>query len=194
MNTGGGVASPGVVLRIPCLLPADQARAWYERLDRVEVLAGLLVDRDRRQVRVAVRVDGERAEDPVRDREAEDGLRRRGPLAAALGDRQERDVHRLGAVRGIRVRRRPDLLAEALDEGRTLTGQSRRRLARDADVRAVGDRAVRVRVAEPVRRLDLDLRIDGLDVLHELRTVVADDAAEEDGLRTRRLEPSGERL
>ena len=78
MNTGGGDASPGVDSRVRCAY-ADQARRGHERLDRDEVLARLLVDRDRRQVRVARRVDREVAEDAVRDREAEDGLRRRRP-------------------------------------------------------------------------------------------------------------------
>src|ERR1700746_2287940 len=175
-------------------LPADKARAGHERLDRVEVLAGLLVDRDRRQVRVAARVDRERPEDAVGDREAEDRLRGRRPLSAALGDRPEGDVHGLRTVRGVRVRGGTDLLAEALDESGDHARQSLRRLAGDADIRAVAYRPVRIRIAEAVGHLQLDLRINRLDVLHQLRPVVADDAAEEDGLRARCLDPGGKRL
>src|SRR6185312_15040148 len=92
------------------------------------------------------------------------------------------------AVRGVRVRGRSDRLPEALHEGRTEAGESLRGSAGDADVRAVADRAVRVRIAEPVRHLQPDLRIDRLDVLHELRAVVARDPAEEHGLRARCLD------
>src|SRR5207237_2369734 len=56
---------PRVVPNCPLALPADQARAGHERLDRIEVLACFLVDRDRRQVRVAARVDRERPRIPL---------------------------------------------------------------------------------------------------------------------------------
>src|SRR5438552_3246431 len=173
---------------------SDQVRRRNDRLDRVEVLAGLLVDRDRRQVRVALRVDREVAEDPVVDRDPEQRLRHLRPVPARLRDRVEHDEHRLRAVRRVRVRRRADLLAEALDEGRTGTLQRLRRRTGDADVRAVGDRPVRTRIAEAVRHLELDLRIDGADVLHQLRAVVAGDPAEEHDVRARGLDRVRKRL
>src|SRR5581483_10784406 len=89
---------------------------------------------------------------------------------------------------------RPDGLAEALHERRAEARQGLRRYARDADVRAVPDRAVRVRIAEAVRHQQVDARVDGLDVLHQLRAVVARDAAEEHGRRPGRLDRVRERL
>src|SRR5579864_2200549 len=170
-------------------LPADdEVRLGNERLDRVEVLPGLLVDRDRRQTRVAARVDRERSQDAVGDRQAEDLLRRRSSLATALGDRLERDVHRLRAIRGVRVRSRADLLAELLDELSPDAREGLRRLARDADIHAVAGCTVRVRVAESVRSLELCLRVAGLQVLEKLRTVAVSDASEEDHLCARGLD------
>src|SRR5262245_25380442 len=48
-----------------------------ERLDRVERIRLLLVDRDRRQIRVALVVDRERPQDPVRDLQPEQLIRDR---------------------------------------------------------------------------------------------------------------------
>src|SRR4051812_13966639 len=172
----------------------DQAGRGNERLDRHELLAGLPVDRDRRQVDVAGRVDREVADDAVRDLDAEDRLRRLRPITSAGRYCLQHDLHGLRAVLRVRVRLRADLLAERLDERRTLTGEALRRLARDADVRAVADRAVRARIAEAVRHLQLEPRVDRLEVLHQLRAVVADDAAEEHCLRPGRLDQVRERL
>src|SRR5437879_2014013 len=104
---------------------------------------------------------------------------RRGARPAAA-----RRMTRATASASLRVRRCTDLLAEALHEDGTGAHQLVRRLTSDADVRAVGDRTVRRGIAEAVRHLELDLRIHGLDVLHQLLAVVADDPAEEDGLGT----------
>src|SRR5581483_5526190 len=188
--------SPSPASRVPTASPAllDEALWDGDGRDRHEALALLAVDRDRQQVRVTGCADGERAEDAARDREAEDSLRRRAPAPPALGDRRQDHVHRLRAVRGVRVRRRPDLLAELLDEHLAGARQLVRRLAGDADVRALPDRAVRVRVAEAVRHLELDSRIDALDVLHQLRAVVADDPAQEDDLRAGLLDRARQRL
>src|SRR5207302_6240427 len=95
---------------------------------------------------------------------------------------------------GVWVRLCSDLLAERFDEDRTLARQALRRLPRNADVRAVGNGAVRARVAEAVRHLQLDVGSTGTKVLHQLRAVVADNAAEEDGLRAGRLDEVRKRL
>src|SRR5206468_7992110 len=124
----------------------------------------------------------------VRDADTEDGLRRLRPVTTADRYSLQHDLHGLRAVLRVRVRLRSDLLAERLDEDRTLAGQALRRLSRDADIRAVGDCAVRARVAKAVGHLQLDPRSDGAEVLHQLRAVVADDAAEEDGLSARCLD------
>src|SRR5581483_9385291 len=190
----GEVEPPPVCVQLWSALPADEVRSGDERLDRNELLPGLLVDRDRRQVRVAGRVDRERAEDAVRDRHAEDRLRRLRAVTTAGCHGPQHDVHRLCAVGGVRVRRRADLLAEALHERCALARQALRRLAGDADVRAVGDCAVCVRVAEAVRHLQLQTRIRSLQVLHQLRAVVARDAAREHSLCTGLLDQVAERL
>src|SRR5438876_11766231 len=65
------------------LRAADEAGGRNDGLDRNEILAGLLVDRDRDQVRVARRIDREVADDAVGDRDAEDRLIRLRAVAAA---------------------------------------------------------------------------------------------------------------
>src|SRR5436190_24144812 len=100
-------------------LSADQVGRRNERLLRDELLPDLLVDRDRRQVRVAGRVDREVADDAAGDVKAEDGLVRLRAVTAAGRNGLQHDLHRLSAVLGVRIRLGADLLAEALDEGRT---------------------------------------------------------------------------
>src|SRR5690348_10053781 len=124
MFGGGALGLPRRTIRCRLLLPADQARRRNERLLRVEVLTGLLVDRDRAEARVPGRVDREAADDAVRDRQTEDALGRRCALTAALGDGREHDVHGLCAIRRVRIRSGADLLAEALDEGRACASES----------------------------------------------------------------------
>src|SRR4051812_6463132 len=186
-HTGGGKASPGAITACVVVLP-DQARLRDDGLDRDEQLAGLLVDRHRERIRVAAGTDREVAEHTARDVQTEHGPRDRSTITAVCSDGLHGDEHRLRAVRGVRVRNRADRLPEALHERCTETREGLRRLARDADVRAVADRAVRVRIGEAVRHLQLDLGVHGLEVLHQLRAVVARDAAEEDRLCPRGLD------
>src|SRR5262245_17250347 len=171
-----------------------QVLRWSNRLERVELARLLLIDRDRRQARVALVVDGERPEDPVRDLQPEEVLRDRRPGTVGLGDGVEHDVHRLSSVLGVRVRSRPDLVAEVRDERLALALQARRRLTGDAHVGAVEGRTVRLRIREPVRRDQRRVGNARLEVLDQLCTVVADDSAEEDPVRAGRLDRVRERL
>src|SRR5215471_5319043 len=72
-----------------CLGLLRQVRRRGEGLERVELPCLLLVDRDGRQVRIALGVDRERAEDPVRHFEPEQVLRDRRTRAGRLRDRVE---------------------------------------------------------------------------------------------------------
>src|SRR6478609_5325530 len=193
IRAGGGGTSPGAGSYVASRLP-DDARGRRDRLDGYELLPGLAIDRDRHEVRVAGLRDREVAEDPVVDRDAEDRARHRCAVTAVGGDSLEQHEHRLRAVCRVRVRHGADRPAEALDERPTEAGERVRRSTRNADVRAVGDRTVCVRVAEAVRHQQLDAWIDGLDVLHELRAVVARDAAKEHGGCARGLDRIRERL
>src|SRR3954451_7382768 len=75
IHAGGRRAPPGVAVRRGCVLP-DEGCVGRDRLQRLEFLPDLLVHRDGREVRVARGVDREGAQDAVRDRGAEERLRR----------------------------------------------------------------------------------------------------------------------
>src|ERR671922_1118673 len=152
---GGG----GLLLPQPQWCPLGDLHEARRRGDRLERgrLAALeqLVLRDRVRGRVAVLVDREVAEDPVRHLRVEQVVGDLRPSAVGVLDGVQHDFHRLGTVRRIRVRLRADLAAEVLHE--LLAGRPELlvRLARDADVHpergatrvlpGVGERAEAVR-------------------------------------------------
>src|SRR4051794_25978650 len=125
----GEAGPPPVQSRLASLPLPDQARLRDERLDGNEVLARLLVDRDGKRIRVAVRPDREVAEHTARDVQPEHGAVDRRPVTTVQTDGLHGDEHRLRAVRCVRVRDRPDRLSKALDERRPEARQRLRRLA-----------------------------------------------------------------
>src|SRR5436190_17066104 len=86
IRAGGGEPPPARSSIAPSL-SADEAGGRSERLHREQLLPGLLVDRDRHEVRVAGLRDGEVAEHAVRDADTEDPARDRRPVAAVRGHR-----------------------------------------------------------------------------------------------------------
>src|SRR5919108_728093 len=154
---GGG----GSLLPQPRWYPLGDLHEARRRGDRLERgrLAALeqLVLRDRVRGRVAVLVDREVAEDPVRHLRVEQAVGGLRPAAARFGDRVQHDLHRLGAVCRVRVRLGPDLGAEVLHELLALRAELVVRLAGDADVHAER-RATRVlpRVAERAEAVSRD--------------------------------------
>src|SRR5204862_3508721 len=69
-DAGGGRSLPRRQLALESVL-LRQALRRDERLDRIELAVGLLVDRDRLQVRVTLAVEREGAEDAALDRQPE---------------------------------------------------------------------------------------------------------------------------
>src|SRR5919108_3171222 len=196
---GGG----GLLLPQPQWCPLGDLHEARRRGDRLERgrLAALeqLVLRDRVRGRVAVLVDREVAEDPVRHLRVEQAVGGLRPAAARFGDRVQHDLHRLGAVCRVRVRLGPDLGAEVLHELLALRAELVVRLAGDADVHAER-RATRVlpRVAEraeAVRRDEREALAEGpAQVLDQLAAVLALEAAEVDDVGARLLHLVRERL
>src|SRR5919201_2380458 len=182
---GGGAA----LLPQPRWCPLGDLHEARRRGDRLERgrLAALeqLVLRDRVRGRVAVLVDREVAEDPVRHLRVEQAVGGLRPAAAGVRDRVQHDLHRLSPVRRVRIRLRADLGAEVLHELLPSRPELVVRLAGDADVHAER-RAARVLpgVAERAEAVRSDER-EGLaerpaQVLDQLAAVLALEAAEVD--------------
>ena len=141
--------------------------------------------------------DAERALAALRREERVDhGL----PVVAALRDRVADDGHRLVAVDGVRV----DLvlrlavlglvvLVELLAGRRELVRRERRRRQVRLGLHVLGDLLGEVHRGHAVGAEQLRVRHRGVQVLVELRTVVVDDAAGEDGVGARRLDLVGQR-
>src|SRR5919108_2601531 len=196
---GGG----GSLLPQPRWYPLGDLHEARRRGDRLERgrLAALeqLVLRDRVRGRVAVLVDREVAEDPVRHLRVEQAVGGLRPAAARFGDRVQHDLHRLGAVCRVRVRLGPDLGAEVLHELLALRAELVVRLAGDADVHAER-RATRVlpRVAERAEAVRRDERValpeHSPEILDQLAAALALEAAEIDDVGARLLHLVRERL
>src|SRR5919197_5810637 len=166
------------------LCDLHQARRRGDRLERGRLAAlQQLVLGDRVRGRVAVLVDREVAEDPVRHLRVEQVVGDLRPAAAGFLDRGQHDLHRLRPVRRVRVRLRTDLGAEVLHELLALRAELVVRLAGDADVHAergaagvlpgVGERAEAVRGDERVRGSE-----GPAQVLDQLAAVLALEATE----------------
>src|ERR671931_1661137 len=182
------------------LCDLHQARRRGDRLERGRLAAlQQLVLRDRVRRRVAVLVDREVAEDPVLHLRVEQVVGHLRPRAAGVGDRVQHDLHRLCAVRGVRVRLGPDLAAEVLDELLARRAELVVRLAGDADVHAErGAAGVLPRVGEGAEAVRGDERERAAErpaqVLDQLAAVLALEAAEVDDVGARLLHLVRERL
>src|SRR5215213_4599756 len=117
------------------------------------------------------------------------------PIVAALGDRVAHDRHRLVAVYGVRV----DLvlgltvlglvvLVELLAGGRELVGRERRSRQERLRLDLLRDLLREVHGRDAVGSEQLGVRQRGVEVLVQLRRVVVDDAAREDGVRAAGLD------
>ncbi len=149
---------------------------------------------------VAVSVDVVRAQRALAALRVEEGVDDRLPVVATLRDRVADHGHRLVAVHGVRV----DLVLRLAVLGLVVLvellagrGQLVRRQRRRRQVRLlldVGrDLLGEVDRGHAVGAEQLRVRHRGVEVLVELRCVVVDDAAGEDGVSATRLDLGGER-
>src|SRR5918994_5196043 len=124
MRWGRTVSSPSSSPCVLVCLPLDEAQLRGDRPDERRLARLDLEDGDRAEGRVTVLVDLEVAEDPVGDVGVEDLLRNLGAVELARTlDRVEQHVGRLCGIDRVRVRSRPLLRGEAVDELLAFAGQ-----------------------------------------------------------------------